>query len=307
MIGVILNARARGGGSAELRGRIERIVGDQGQVHQTESLAELGVAIDRLRVAGVSLLVPFGGDGTVSRTLEQAIEVWGADALPAFALLRGGTMNMVAEHLDARRRDPFAVLEALVGKARAGRDFRFDRRRLIRSSAGPVGFTVGVGVAVNFLQRYVDGGAGFGAAVRMFGRAAASALTGTAYARSLFSPVAMRWQQDDGPATTAAHSLRFAMTIDHLPLRFRVAPGAGEDPDHFALLYGDPGPGYLARHLWDLKTGRPSEGPDFHRDRARRLRLAFTQPTGFMVDGELHDPVSALDLALGPLVRLARV
>ena len=78
---------------------------------------------DSDRVTSIGLLAISGGDGTNHVTLSGFIDVYAGAALPQIALLRGGTMNTVANAIGVRRGRPEGLLARLV-RAYAQRSVR---------------------------------------------------------------------------------------------------------------------------------------------------------------------------------------
>lgn len=301
-IGILINRNAAGGQASGALKALGCLNVDSVIVRETSRLEEIAPALLSLQAQGIDVLVPYGGDGTISRVLEAAYGVWGDD-LPALYAVRAGTINMIANSLRMPRQKPAAAIRQLAAAEPAAR--QIVQRRALQSSLGPMGFTFGFGAPVRFLQEYA--GSGALGAIALLGRAALSLPRRQGLAARLLAPVDLRWQLRDGDLANSwqADSLRLflAMTIDELSLGFRVAPGAGDDGEAMHLIYGNPAPGFVIRNLHRFHAGERVTGPDLHRMRSRQLSFEFGQPTGWMIDGEIHAPVAALGLQLGPMVR----
>jgi hypothetical protein len=87
-------------------------------LHETASLEALDDALAALQVAGVTLLVVDGGDGTVREVLTRIPSHWG-EAAPRLAILAHGNTNLIARH--AGSVSGADGLARLVGAAGAGR------------------------------------------------------------------------------------------------------------------------------------------------------------------------------------------
>lgn len=279
---------------------MRRRFGSRVQVVETANLAELPQALEELRQAGVSSLVPFGGDGTLSRVLSAAVQVWGGE-LPQLIALRAGTMNMVAAHLGMPREEPGRQLQWML---RHPQRLQICQRRAMLSDQGDAGFTFGFGAPVRFLEHYDAGGTT--AAVSLIARAALSLRRPyDGVAARMFEPLEVTWTGAEGPIRQDRLRVFLAMTIDHLPLGFRVAPGAGDDGQAMHLIHGNASPAFIVRHLHRFHAGETVTGPDLHRTRETSLDFTFAQPTAWMMDGELHAPCKHLCLELGPKVHFA--
>ncbi len=75
------------------------IVGTHGRLEITNSLEDLGRVATEFLNRGVEILAINGGDGTISRTLTAFAKAYGDTPLPKVAILRGGTINVLASNL----------------------------------------------------------------------------------------------------------------------------------------------------------------------------------------------------------------
>ena len=295
-IGILMNPHAgarrwRRWSPRHLRKRL----GESVDIAETASLDEVPDALVALRDRGIDTLVPFGGDGTVSRVLTAATGVWG-EALPPVYLVRGGTINMIANSLGMPRIDPVRALRRLIEEGLAVTA----TRRLMCADAGAVGFTFGFGAPVEFLRHY-DGG-GVTGALGLIARAALSLGQDDGVAARLFAPVSLHWVADEVSCGPTEMRLLLAMTIDELSLGFRVAPGAGADGAAMHLIHGSVSPGFVVRHLRAFHAGEKVTGPGLFRARHAALEFVFDEPTSWMMDGDIYPPQRHLQLRLGPWV-----
>src|SRR4051812_22856783 len=91
------------------------ILGAKGQLEVTNTLEDLGRVARDFKEKGVTILAINGGDGTICRTLTAFIKEYGETGtpLPQVALLRGGTINVLANNLRIKG-SPEQVLYRLV-------------------------------------------------------------------------------------------------------------------------------------------------------------------------------------------------
>ena len=96
-IGIIINPYARGHRRHPARAnRLGFIVGDKGSCHATKDLLDVENLAVEFKDRNIDILGLSGGDGTIHKTLTTFINVYGDTPLPKIALLRGGTMNNLA-------------------------------------------------------------------------------------------------------------------------------------------------------------------------------------------------------------------
>ena len=75
------------------------ILGEKGRLEVTNNLDDLGRVAREFKSKNIGILAINGGDGTICRTLTAFIQVYGNAPLPKVALLRGGTINVLANNL----------------------------------------------------------------------------------------------------------------------------------------------------------------------------------------------------------------
>ena len=98
---------------------------------------------------GIELVASAGGDGTNHQTISGLVHTYGDAKLPYFAMLRGGTMNTVANSFGIPRHRPETLL-SLYQQAyarRSIRPMRFVERNVLRV-ADHCGFIFGTALAV---------------------------------------------------------------------------------------------------------------------------------------------------------------
>src|SRR5512146_2866816 len=112
-IGVITNPHARAvAADPMLPRRLAQIGGKSTLVVETRDLDEVSSAVREFADRGVQVIGACGGDGTGKALLTEMIRTFG-DRVPTLALLRGGTVNTVANNLGIRG-SPEDILTRLV-------------------------------------------------------------------------------------------------------------------------------------------------------------------------------------------------
>ena len=96
----------------ELR-RIAEKLGDRGTLAITQDLESLDRTLEEFKRQKIETIALNGGDGTISQAITRLIKLYKDDPLPNIAVLRGGTMNLVASQLGVRGR-PSDIVERLV-------------------------------------------------------------------------------------------------------------------------------------------------------------------------------------------------
>jgi diacylglycerol kinase (ATP) len=161
-IGVVLNPRSRRNlrdpGAAV---RLARRLGDHGVVREARSIDELYRIAEDFRRDDIDVLAISGGDGTNHVTLTGFLDVYAGHTMPQVALLRGGTMNTVANAVGVRHGKPEGLLGRLLRDyaQQANMPLENVERHVMRVSphrGGKThyGFLFGTGVVHGFLAEY---------------------------------------------------------------------------------------------------------------------------------------------------------
>lgn len=308
-IGVVVNPRA--GRNRQRRNRAARLghlLGPQGWVRETPSLEALADVAAECRERAVGLVGVCGGDGTLARTITALVREYGPDSdLPPILPLRAGTMNTVARAMGCPAWRPERMLAEVVGEQRRGEPLPLTEHQLICVNGRHYGFMVGAGVPVEFLRVYYDqpqrGALG---ALRTLVQFSASALIGGRTIRRVFRPLPARLLVDGRPGPFDAYTVVYASTIEDIGLGFRPTYRAREQAGRFHVFAASIGALAFIARLPAIRLARPTRSRRVHDVLAAQLRVEFRDPTFYMIDGEIMEPTTELDVRLGPVVRVIR-
>jgi len=303
---VVINpyARRHRGDPAVAR-RLARILGDDGVVVEPRGFESLTRVAEDFRRQGIDVLALGGGDGTTSYTLTAFDRVYGDEPLPKVALLRGGTMNTIANAVGLPRLDPPRLLERLVERHRVGEPLESSPRVALRVG-DRLGFLFGTGISHGFLEEYYSRGNPPTplTAAQTLGRIASSIVVRgetahrvTAMIETVLTVDGERW-----PLTPYLGIM--AGTVPQVGLGFRPFFRTGEGVDAFQLVAIHGSPTTTLARVWRVRLGRPLG------ERAGREVMAhhveIDCPVGrvrYFIDGDLHEVPSPLSLSVGPRVR----
>lgn len=273
----------------------------------TPDLASIDAVAQELAEKQVDIVAVCGGDGSQFRMLSALRRFWPSETLPLFLPLRAGTMNYIARSIGCMAGRPEHVLAHVVRDYRHGRTHDLVTRHLLVVNDVHAGFVVGCGVVVNYLRLYYsEPRPGPVTATRLLVRLVASAMAGTSLVRGVFRRVEADVDCDDERVPFRTFTVMLAGTITHVALGFKPMYLAARKRQHFHLLAGPIGPLRLARKIVRFHRGFPLEEPDFYDNLARLVTVRFATPTGFMMDGDVLDPVETLTITTGPLISMIR-
>jgi len=303
-LAVILNPNALGVRRAPgLADRLRRVA-DGAEVVATRTPGELAAAARRFADDGVELVATCGGDGTNLSTLTELVRAYGRQRLPAFAILRGGTVNTIAGNLGIRGR-PDEILGRIVAAARSG-GVPTVGQDLIEVN-GQYGFLFASLMGARFLEAYYGGlHPGVASAALLTARTMVSSLIQGRTARWLFSPAEVALTVDGEALPPEAYRLLVASTVPDVGMGFRVPWQAGRQAGRFHLVASGLSTTSMALQLPRVFGGRPLTGRP-HLDRlAARVDIRFGAPQSYTLDGDLFR-ASEVSLATGPRLQIARV
>jgi len=308
ILGVVMNPRSR-----YLRRHphavdaMRRLVGDRGVMAEAKSLDAVRGMAEDFRAAGVDVVAIAGGDGTAGITIAGFRQVYGDDALPPFALLRGGTMNTVSNALHLVRATPVDNLARLLDKTRNGA-LPATAARPTLVADGRIGFLFGTGVFHGFLRAYYDKGQDDPSpvtAVKTIAHAAASAVVQGPFVRAMAKPITCRLEVDGEALGEREYMAVTAGTVEQVGLGFKPFFLADRFRGAFHLLAITGGPSSVVRDLGRVWLGLPLAERNGKNWAARRVVISTREDSvDYMVDGDLYTCRGPLVVETGPTVRI---
>lgn len=308
-IGLLLSPHAkRQARDPGLADRLSRQLGDDGVVRTARSLDELGRVVEDFRKNGVDLVACAGGDGTNHVTISQLVEAYGNSKLPYFAMLRGGTMNTVANSFGIPHKKPeklLAMYKQAYGR-RALMPLRFVEPNLLLVGEH-CGFIFGTGAIYGFIAEYnrrEDRSPGW--AAQVLGRAIASA----AIAGPHVKRVAQRWEGevrfDDGSAFPERDYFSVgASTCGQIGLGFKPFYRSWELPDRFHMLGIHSSAGGFILGLPQVWRGKTLGGhKTYEKVAARAVLVPSHGRVPYTLDGDVYEHVGELVVRCGPRIRI---
>ena len=285
-----------------------RILDGAGIVREPRSLEDLEVLAHELREQSVDVVAVCGGDGSFFRALSALVRVYGDLPLPLFLPLRAGSMNTIARSVGCRYGSPERILAHAVADYRANRPFETTERHLIRVAGRHYGFMVGAGAIVNFLQVYYGGtGRGPWAAAKLFSRFLGSGVFGTSLMRGVLQGFDADIDCDGERVPHRRYNLFYASSITDIGLGYHATYLATRKRGFFHLLAGSLTVTQVLPRLRRLRRGWPLEVNTLYDNLAQEVRVEFARPTHYMIDGDVLESVSRLDLRIGPRLTIVKM
>jgi len=301
-IGVVVNPHAKGnrGESGARERRMAKILGADGVVRVTPTLAAVDEVAHEFAARGVDILAICGGDGSDHCTLTVFNRVYDGRPLPLLLPLRAGTINYIADATAGRRGTPEQVLARVLRDYRRGHTHVTTERDVIRVRSGDVmelGFLLSFGTTVNFLRAYYAlDKQGPWPATKLLWRMMASAVFGTHISRAVFQAVEADIDCDDEVLPFRLFTFFFAGTVDQIALGFKPTYLALRKRGFFHVVGGPIHARRLVRRAVRVYRGFPTGEPELYDSVGQKLSIRFKRPTAIMLDGDILDPVEHCEI-----------
>jgi hypothetical protein len=297
---------------------IPEIVGPDGLVEETETMEEIDGAIERILSHGERLVCLNGGDGTVQRAVSRMINNYGegAGSIPILFPLRGGTMNLLADHLKIKGTTP-ELLRAAVAAEKRLRDLPYvevPTLRVTREIGGiterEYGFFFGNGALYRFHRVYYrETKGGPLAAAGLFIKCALGGATKRTRYQEVFGLTPARVVIDDFEVPSGMVTIVLAVIFQVVVISFDAFRDEGEG-DFYVIATSVP-IFKLARRLhkllWDKGAEPPYPKEEFFNQKASRIYMECRE--GYSLDGEvfeIEEPYS-LTIESGPAVKFLNI
>jgi diacylglycerol kinase family enzyme len=271
-------------------------LGGTGEVYAPESLAQLAEVAAIHAADPPDVLAVSGGDGTLHRVFTELVPATGG-VLPKTLVLRGGTMNIVADSVGMRLRADRALALAQAG------GWRTTRRWLLKIDGRKYGFLFGNGIVARFLELYYQkpepapADAGW-----LLARGVASLLVGGPLIRQLTRRFEGTVEVDGVAMPEDSWVAVAAGTVEQLGLGFQPFYRVPENPGRMHVV-GVGGPvSDLAIGLPRVRMGKPLRGRHHHAAVGSTLLLRGHEPLGYMMDGDFHAGGTEISVEMGPPV-----
>ncbi|WP_041448530.1 diacylglycerol kinase family protein [Anaeromyxobacter sp. Fw109-5] len=307
-IGIVNNPRSRRNRrDPRIAGRLRALLGDDGEVIDASTPAELARAVARLRAAEIDVLGVNGGDGTAHVVLTAFVRAYGTAPLPRLLLLRGGSMNTVSHGHGIRGR-PERLLREVLQRRRRGEPLRTVERDLLAVSAdgGPpgYGFIFGTGAVVSFLEAYyATGRTSPATAAALVLRAIGSALRRGSFAEALMRRQRLRVTTDGDEWPDVPYLALLAGATPDIGFGFKAFARCDEQPGSFHAVGVTASLLPLALALPRIRRGAPWRRALAQDEVAREL-VAEGDGIRFTIDGDLYAARTSLRVTTGPGVAL---
>lgn len=282
------------------------IVGEHGKLELTNSLEDLARVAESFRDRKIDVLAINGGDGTISRTLTAFIKAYGDLSLPKVLILKGGTINVLAENLGLHG-TPEAILVRYI-ESLSGVHQATSRHYRTLTAEGHYGFLFGNGAVANYLEEFYRNKTGPIGSIFLILKIYFWSLFHPERFKAIIGERTYHFRFDGGRLDLGLRSTSAVMasTVEKMPLGPKLFPDARRQCDLFSFFSLEiPALKLPFRLPLALSFNRP--GQRFGRINRLVSSLEITtqdlKPQKYTLDGELFESHGGkLEVSLGPPV-----
>ncbi len=284
------------------------IVGERGRLEVTNTLDELKAVVEDFSAKGVEIIAINGGDGTISRTLTAIIQAFKDKPLPKIALLRGGTMNVIAGELQIKGL-PEQVLYRLIETHSSGLPLRLEKLRTIQVDGEYYGFLFGNGAAAYFLEEFYKKKTGSIRASWLVIKLILSRFFGQKLWNRIIPNFNCHLKPRGLPGVKHQSCAVFCSTVQRLPLGVQIFPDAKKDPAKFqcvsAAIESKKLIWKIPFFIFEKKNKIECGKMTFITD---SLKIETDQSIPYTLDGEIYLPKSnEMEITVGPEINFVVV
>jgi diacylglycerol kinase family enzyme len=282
--------------------RLERIMAPRGLAVRTSRAEDAHAAIEQLRRQGIELLCVCGGDGTISSTLTAAVQVYGKDPLPKVGLIRGGTINTLANYLKVKGR-PDRLLREIIAHRGLDEPLRTKKLSSIQINSS-IGFTFGAAMVGRFYHEYNQLPSVNRLTVTRFVLGVTlSALFNTARARRMLTRTQATIEADGQELPLRAFSVIVASCLEDHGFGAKPTYRGESQPGCFQLVASGKPSRAIVREYHRLLRGLPFSARDHFDSMVEEATIRFARPDLCMIDGEVFRE-QLVRLRTGPTIEL---
>ena len=291
-----------------LTNALATVLGEKGELVTPTDLGALAESAARFRDRGVDLVCVNGGDGTLHQVVTALVRTYGEEAaLPRIAILRGGTMNIIADSIGIRggaEQTLGRIVDALHTGAELPTTVCRPMRITVDDGVPYYGFLSGNGIIARYLELYYEHPDPSPlSAAWLLARGAASALVRGPLVKRLLRPYSGTVVVDGIPLPSERWTAVALGTVEQMGLGFRVFHLLADHPDTLQVVGIGSSVANLARELPSVYRGRGVHHPENTTRAARTVALESDEPIPLMIDGDFVRAERRVRYALGPPIR----
>ena len=286
-ISVVVNPYARKNfNNPKLIDNFKEIIGEKGTVKFSQNLDELESLIRDIKNENPRYIGISGGDGTLMHTISRIVKIYGNDDIPPIIVLKGGTMNMVANSLKLKG-SQLSILERFY--LSYDKKIKIEERDLIKIN-NYYSFIFGIGIVSNFLSTYYDGkGTGPIKAAQVTGKLIASSVVDGEYSKNMLDPVKLKLEINGEKYPELEVTATLAQTIENLGIGFKPMYRALEKQGTFHTYITTLKLNKIIKYVPNLFLGTPIRNKGLIDKLAYEMKIVGNKSFIYTLDGDLFE------------------
>ncbi len=307
-IGIIANPHSKlNKRSPQTLSLMAEVFGQRGTFTITRDLDHLDETLKKYKAQEISILGINGGDGSISQIITRMIAIYGMKPLPLLAILRGGTMNLIASQLSIQG-GPVENIRRLIGLVEGGRALPSQRLATLKIN-DIYGFLYADQSSTAILEEFYRKKSGRLGAAWLATRLVGSFLVKGPLIAGVLKAHPLRATFKPAAELNTKVLGCFAGTITKFPMGFPFLPLARRYPNQFQVTAVTSGADAL---LWNLPLIllAQREGASIGKETfcAREADLNYEGSAHFTVDGEIYKAAHGnIHIELGPSLRFLSI
>ena len=286
-ISIVVNPYARKNfNNPKLIDNFRDIIGKKGSVKFSQNLDDLESLIREIKKESPEYIGISGGDGTLMHTISRIIRVYEDKKIPPILILKGGTMNMVANSLKLKG-SQLATLERFY--LAYNKNIKTEKRDLININ-NYYCFIFGMGIVSNFLSTYYDGpGTGPVKAAQVTGKLIGSAVVDGPYSRKMLDPIKLKLEINNESFPEMEVTAILSQTIENLGIGFKPMYRAMEKEGTFHSYITTLKINKILKFILPIFFGTPIRDKGFIDKLTYKMKIEGNKTFNYTLDGELFE------------------
>lgn len=283
-IGIIVNPYSKKNKrKPQFADKLFSLIDQNDEIVKTKTLRELEETLLRFKEKNMDYIGVVGGDGSINLVLEKLIKIYAGESIPVILPLKGGTMNVLASHLNIPS-SPYRALKDL-------KDGHKTTRVLNSLNCnGRIGFIYADGSINNFLVEFYRNKSNHIGAIILTVKITLSSIFSTSYSKKLINvfPFSIRANEASYEKNCLAN---IASTISTIPLGIPLFKDVDKHSDEFQFQSITTSPKFLFLKIFHILFARQA-GQQRYKLNLFTKKVGISSaahPIKYTLDGELFE------------------
>jgi diacylglycerol kinase family enzyme len=285
--------------------KLRATMGDFGELIITRNIDQIPEVAANCMKNQIEYLGVNGGDGSLHLVLGAFVRVYKEHPLPTIIVLRGGTMNTLANSVKIKGKT-VQILRTVIDKYKAKQPIETMNQHMVRLNE-KYGFMSGAGVPPNFLAAYYGGtSTGPWQGFKVLAHTVGSIITQGPFMKFMAQPAHCKVNIDGEELSPRYFTAILGCSIREVGLGCTPTPLAYAKPGHFHFIAATIKPLEIVKKFPDLWLKREIEHHDLFSRVTKRARVEPLENMRYMIDGELYETEEPIDYECGPTIQLVK-